>query len=122
MDQSGRGQGTVLNEDFSVNGPDNPAARGNVVQIFCHGLGPVTNPVPAGDAAPPSPLSQTVNPVSVAIGGLDAQVPFAGLAPGFSGLYQVNARVPDAAATGNATLLTISVLGQASAPVTVAVK
>ncbi len=122
VDQSGLGQGTILNQDFSVNGPNNPAVRGSTVQIYCQGLGPVTNPVIAGDAAPPSPLSNTVNPVTVAVGGIDAQVPFAGLAPGFAGLYQVNATVPADAPTGNGTSLMISVLGQASAPVAVAVK
>jgi len=38
----------------------------------------------------------------VTIGGIQANVTFAGLAPGFVGLYQVNAQVPSNAPVGNA--------------------
>ena len=34
MDQSGTGQGAILNQDGTVNGPGNPAAKGSVVSIF----------------------------------------------------------------------------------------
>jgi hypothetical protein len=46
----------------------------------------VDPPIPAGSAAP---LSKTTNPVTVTIGGQQASVFSAGLAPGFAGLYQV---------------------------------
>jgi uncharacterized protein (TIGR03437 family) len=35
-----------------------------------------------------------IDPVTVTIGGVNAPVFFAGLIPGFTGLYQVNATVP----------------------------
>jgi adhesin/invasin len=55
-----------------------------------------------------------VNPVVVTIGGMDAAVSFAGLTPGFAGLYQVNAVVPQGVASGNSVPLALSVGGQVS--------
>lgn len=64
----------------------------------------------------------TVNPVSVTIGGQEAQVIFAGLAPGFAGLYQVNAIVPPGINASNEAPVSLTVAGQASPPVTMAVR
>jgi uncharacterized protein (TIGR03437 family) len=64
----------------------------------------------------------TANPVTVTIGGLDAAVQFAGLAPGFAGLYQLNVVVPGGVAAGDAVPVVVSVAGQASPPVTLAVQ
>jgi uncharacterized protein (TIGR03437 family) len=47
---------------------------------------------------------------------------FAGLAPEFAGLYQVNAIVPSGITPASDVPLVISVAGQTSAPVTIAVK
>jgi len=82
----------------------------------------VNPPVAAGAAAPSSPLSVTGNPVSVLMGGREAQVLFAGLAPGFAGLYQVNAVVPAGVSPSNDTPVTLTVAGQTSPPVTFAVR
>jgi uncharacterized protein (TIGR03437 family) len=49
-------------------------------------------------------------------------VPFYGLAPGYAGLYQVNALVPAASAKGNAVPVTISIGGATSNTVTIAVQ
>ena len=62
--------------------------------ISCAGLGPVDPPIAAGAAAPSSPLSQTVNTVTVTIGGQPATVVSAALAPDMAGIYQVTATVP----------------------------
>jgi len=43
----------------------------------------------------------TTASASVTIGGVDASVCFSGLAPGFVGLYQVNAEVPAGLTPGN---------------------
>jgi uncharacterized protein (TIGR03437 family) len=40
-------------------------------------------------------------PATVTIGGANALVDYAGLAPGFVGLYQINARVPSGLPAGN---------------------
>jgi uncharacterized protein (TIGR03437 family) len=76
--------------------------------------------VPDGGASPSAPLAQTKDPVTVTIGGKTAPVQFAGLAPGFVGLYQINAVVPAGVGTG-AVPLALSVSGQTgpSAPIAI---
>ena len=63
-----------------------------------------------------------MNPVTVTIGGAAAQVAYHGLAPGYAGLYQVNAVVPSGITTGDAVPVALSVAGQTSPAVTMAVR
>jgi uncharacterized protein (TIGR03437 family) len=56
------------------------------------------------------------------VGGIDAQVTFSGLAPGFLGLYQVNFIVPEGAPTGSAVPVLVSVDGAESNTVTIAIQ
>jgi uncharacterized protein (TIGR03437 family) len=100
----------------------NPAVAGDVIIIYCAGLGRVDPPVEAGEAAPSQSLSSTVLPVTLRIGGVAARVEFAGLAPGFSGLYQINAVVPAVPVSGDAVPVVVEVAGQQSPEVTMAVR
>jgi uncharacterized protein (TIGR03437 family) len=87
-----------------------PASQGEYLSIFCTGLGGVTHQPATGAPAASDTVSVTDgDSVSVSIGGVSAPVSFSGLAPGFLGLYQVNAQVPPTAPTGPAVSLTISV-------------
>ena len=90
--------------------------------MFCTGLGEVTNRPAGGAPAPSNPLSITTTTPKVTIGGVPAPVTFSGLAPGFVGLYQVNAQVPENAATGDAVPLILTIGGATSNTVTVAVR
>jgi uncharacterized protein (TIGR03437 family) len=78
---------------------DHPASAGETVVIFCTGLGAVA-PAPL-DGSPASGAAQTLVPATVTIGRSSAPVAYAGLAPGFVGLYQVNAQVPSGLSGGN---------------------
>jgi adhesin/invasin len=118
---NGQGQAAVLNQDYSANSAQNPAAAGSVIQIFATGLG-LTNPaIAAGQPGPSSSLANTVSTPLVTLNGVSAAVGFSGLAPGFVGLYQVNVTIPPGTASGAASLQ-IQINGQSSNTATVAIK
>jgi uncharacterized protein (TIGR03437 family) len=79
-----------------------PARRGDTVELYVNGLGPVTNAgsVLSGEPSPLSPLAQTSPYPTVTIGGVNAPVSFSGLAPNIVGLYQVNITVPSTVPSG----------------------
>ncbi len=126
MDGSGKGQGViyVAHPDSTLTLADaaHPATAGDIIVITCTGLGEVTPALTAGTQAPFNPVATTVNPVTVTVGGVAAQVQFAGLAPGFAGLYQVNAVVPKGVTPGPTVVLSMAEAGQVSSPVTIAVR
>ncbi len=121
-DATGRGQGVIIRADGQWAEPATPATGGTVVILYCTGLGEVNPPVAAGVAAPADPLSRVKDEVKVTIGGVDAKVQYAGLVPFFTGFYQVNAVVPAGVAPGDAVPVVLSVGGQPSTPVTMAVR
>jgi uncharacterized protein (TIGR03437 family) len=120
---SGVGQAAVLNQDNSINGPANPAARGTEIQIFATGDG-ITSPpgitggITKGAGNPPL-LS-----VKVLIGGIEAPVEYAGAAPGeAAGVLQVNVLVPFNAPVGSAVPIALTIGDAMSTPgVTIAVR
>jgi uncharacterized protein (TIGR03437 family) len=72
-----------------------PVTPGETLVIYMTGLGQVDGAIAAGQAAPVSPLLRVLAPVEVQIGATTPITPdFAGLTPGFVGLYQVNVRIP----------------------------
>lgn len=69
----------VLNQDYTANGPQRPAKPGTVIQIFATGL-------PAGE----------FGAITAKIHDREIAVPYyAGPAPGFPGLQQINIAIPD---------------------------
>src|SRR5260370_34801600 len=78
---------------------------GDVVTIYATGLGPVVGSIPTGQSAPfdqlfpiQGQLTCTFNPY-----GAPAETLFAGLAPGFLGIYQINFRLPSGSDPGPIT-------------------
>lgn len=122
---TGGGQGLI--ERVSGDGsrslaePGTPARPGDVLVIYATGLGAVSGNVNVADASPSSPLAETLEPVTILVGEVAANVSFAGLTPGFAGLYQVNAALPAGAATGDAIPIVASVGETTSPAVTIAV-
>jgi uncharacterized protein (TIGR03437 family) len=103
-------------------GGGNSATAGDAVVIYCTGLGDATPRAVAGFPVPPSPLSYANDTVTATIGGVNASVFFAGLSPGFTGLYQVNAMVPSGIAPNPQAPLVLSQGGRTSATVTIPVQ
>ncbi|HEV2690744.1 MAG TPA: hypothetical protein VGV35_19445 [Bryobacteraceae bacterium] len=79
---------------------DHPASAGETIEIYGLGLGLTDPSVDAGVPSPNSPPARARQMPHLQIGGRDAMIVFAGLAPGLAGVYQVNAIVPSGLASG----------------------
>ena len=120
LDASGSGAGAVLDSSYQLLDSANSAVPGvTYILIYCTGLGPVSNTPPSGQPASGTNLSQTMTNPTVTIGGINAPVQWAGLAPGYVGLYQVNAQVPATAPAGTAVPVVVSIGGISSNTVTI---
>jgi adhesin/invasin len=97
----------VLHADYSLVTQSNPAKAGETLQLYLTGLGSVTPSVADGAAASTTTLSMVDEQVAVYVGGLTSKIAFAGLAPGFAGLYQINFVVPGGITTGISNYLII---------------
>jgi len=73
---SGTGEAAANNQDGSINSAMNPAPRGSIVSFYATGQGSGTGTV------------------SLTVGGYPAQLQYAGPAPDFPGLMQINAEIP----------------------------
>jgi len=94
--------------DYSLVTSSSPARPGEYLLIYCTGLGAVGTSVASGAMAPSVPPDSTVQPPTVSIANLSANVTFAGLAPGFVGLYQINVQAPAGLPTGNQPVQTVT--------------
>ena len=121
VNQAGTGRGAVLHSSShgAVTSSD-PARPSEFLEVYMNGLGATTPSVGTGQAASSNPVSVAVLQPTATLGGVAARVSFAGLAPGFVGLYQVNIEVPANAPPGEDQLLLIS-NGVSSNPVTVSI-
>jgi uncharacterized protein (TIGR03437 family) len=119
---NGTGNAVVVNQDGSINSDKNPAPRGSIVVLYATGEGQ-TSPAGLTGQAAQAPFPLPVLPVSLTMAGYAANVLFAGDAPGFVGVMQINAQVPSGfVPTGDlAVVLTVG-LYQSPAGVTIAVE
>jgi uncharacterized protein (TIGR03437 family) len=91
-DASGKGQVAAINQDNTVNGTIHPASAGSIIGLFATGGGALTTDT----------LPRVALPVSATMGGLDAQVLYAGVAPGEpEGVIQINVQVPTGVTPGS---------------------
>ncbi len=98
----------------TLNASQNPVHPGEYVVLYLTGQGPVDRPVASGAESPSNPLSLPLAAVLAKLGGKAAVVAFAGLAPGFVGLLQVNLLVPEI--PGGEQALEVTVGGVAANP------
>jgi uncharacterized protein (TIGR03437 family) len=89
--------------------PTGPIARGQSGFFYATGLGLVTPPVDDGDGGlkPPIVGHQANSTPLVLIGGITAEVQFAGQAPGYPGVNQINIIIPNNAPTGDAVSIQV---------------
>ncbi len=118
---SADGTGAFLHgADLALVTASRPARASETVVMFLTGLG-ATNPTPVdGQPAPLDRLAPTSLAPTVSVGSATAAVRFSGLAPGFSGLYQINLDVP-AATPPSRALVTVTAGGRTSNTVLLAV-
>jgi uncharacterized protein (TIGR03437 family) len=77
---------------------DSPASPGEIVVLYATGLGP-TNPLTPPNKIPTSSARLTI-PIQVFLNGIALskdRILYAGVTPGFAGLFQINVRLPDVA-------------------------
>ena len=99
VDATGTGQGSIVNQDGTVNSISNPAARGSIVSIYATGEGQTSPAGVTGSVA--KSMNLPIAQVTATIGGQPAVVQYAGSAPGeVEGLLQVNVLVPATLPTG----------------------
>lgn len=109
--QSGRGQGAILNQDASVNSASNPASPGSIIVLYGTGAGQMTPGGVDGQIVGGNPLPRPLaQPTLVTIGGQNASVEYSGAAPGaVAGLSQINVRVPNGLPANNNTPITLRI-------------
>ena len=101
----------VLPEGAIAGLTSRPAGPGDEIVLYGAGFGPVTPNLPAGQLV--QQANTLASPFEMSIGGVPvASIPYAGLAPGFTGLYQFNIVVPPNVGSG-AVALTFTVGGVA---------
>ena len=86
----GANRAVAANADGSTNAAGNPAAVDSLLTVYLTGQGVVAPDWPAGRAAPSFPLVRAPSDIVVTIGGVEARVQFFGLAPGLTGVAQLN--------------------------------
>ena len=81
LNAQGFGQGAILNPNFTVNGPENPSD--SFIVVYGTGGGPNDVPCPDGELAPGAePFPRLTLPQRALVDGAEAQLPYAGSAPG----------------------------------------
>jgi uncharacterized protein (TIGR03437 family) len=95
-----------------------PAKAGQTVILWGLGLGPIE----AADNTAPGVLDlRNAVQIAVSVGGVPAQVLYAGRSPQFPGIDQVNFVVPETAPAGCNVAVEVTVDGAASNPVTMSI-
>jgi uncharacterized protein (TIGR03437 family) len=101
-------QAVILNEDNTVNTPENPAARGSVITFWITGVGEYETPFT--DGAVPAQISSLRGPVILAVQNQTAELLYAGAASGLvAGAAQINARIPLSAPASLRVPLTLTI-------------
>jgi len=104
-------QGGILNQSSQYAVQNAPAQRGQVIQIFATGQGPLDADVSDGAVPAGSALARARGVTKVYISVDEAVVQFSGLSPQFPGLWQINAIVPNKAYISGQVPLVVTIDG-----------
>jgi uncharacterized protein (TIGR03437 family) len=94
--QPGIFPGAIVHAGTAVSAVTTPVRAGHFIEIYCTGLGP-TQKVEG--------LDSTVGTPTVFFGGIPVKPSYSGLAPGYTGLYQLNVQVPEGLGSGMAPVI-----------------
>jgi uncharacterized protein (TIGR03437 family) len=108
-------QGAILNQDYSLNSSSVRAHRGDVIQVFGTGEGPLQTSL--ADGVAPQTYSVSSQTPAAYVSNVPATVQFSGVV-GYPGLWQINVVVPDRPFITGPTPLVIVQNGVQSNPVT----
>jgi len=91
-----------------VNSALNPVIRGQVIQLYGTGQGPVPNAPPDGQAATGAVPTPTTPQVAIGSSFIPAtNVQYSGLAPTLVGVWQINVLVPSTAPSGSSVPIAV---------------
>lgn len=123
LDRTGSGQAAAVNQDGSINGASSPVPRGQIISVYATGLGQTDPAQTDGEIVPlAEPFPRVQGNILASVGGFNAQIQYAGAAPGaVAGLSQINVVVPQTVTPGAAVPIVIS-YGPFTQKVTIAVK
>lgn len=113
---SGAGQAAAVNADGSINDAAHPVPIGSYLSLYVTGEGQTSSAGRDGILAPvTSPAPKPLLPITVKIGGLPANVLYAGGAPGLiAGLMQVVLQIPELVQPGGYVPVELSVGGRST--------
>ena len=97
------GRPAIFNQDGSMNDSAHPAPQGSIITAYGTGPGVTAPALATGAGAPVDPLSRAPQ-LTASINDIPAHVDFAGMAPGFAGLMQLNIAVPSTVPSGSMPL------------------
>jgi uncharacterized protein (TIGR03437 family) len=89
--------------------PSRPANIGEYLAIYANGLGPLQSPIAANTPAPVDSLVAATDQVTVYVGNVPLTPAFAGLAPGLTGVYQINVQLLQGITIGDTVPVYVSV-------------
>jgi uncharacterized protein (TIGR03437 family) len=122
---NGIGLAAALHANYSLITENSPAQPGENISVYLTGLGQVFPPNSDGAPGSSTSLNYTVNTITASIDdpttgvGTSATVGYAGLAPGYAGLYQVNLTIPTGVISGD-NYLEIDMVDSSGNPTSVA--
>jgi uncharacterized protein (TIGR03437 family) len=119
-DATGSGPGAILNADYTLNTPDNPAKADDIIIVYGTGGGQTNPQSKTGSLT--TGAARLASWISVTVGGRPAEVLYAGNAGGeAAGVVQLNVRLP-AGVSGTLPLIVSSGEAASQATVTVSVQ